>query len=101
MLSFVIGVQILIAHALARYRTTQNFILAGFTVINILYANLVLNDIFIVLPGYAQILALLLAFFIIATFFNMLGENTRIAMVLPVLFVLATVGVLAQSLFFN
>lgn len=94
----VFVVQILIARKFSKNQIVQNLILAGFATTNILCLNLVLNEDFLILPIYGQLLGLLLALFILFTFMNMLDENTRIAKVLPALFVLATAGVLLQSL---
>lgn len=82
-----------------RYRIVQNMILAGFATINIFYVNLVLNNGFLSLSGYAQGLSLLLGLFIIVTFMNIVDENPRVSRVLPALFVLAIAGILVQTLF--
>lgn len=98
LLAIVFGLEILIARLFTRYQIVQNLLLAGFTTINILYLNLVLSEGFMGLPKYGRLLSLLLSFFILNTFMNMLDNNVRIARVLPALFALGTVSVLMKSL---
>jgi len=95
----VLGGEFIIAYIVARNnRVVKNLILAGFTTLNILYLNLVLNDVFISLPGYGQLLALLISLFIINVFMNMLDENPLFRKVLPAIFLFAIAVVLAQIL---
>ena len=96
---FVIGLEILIARLFIKNLIIHNLILAGFTTINILYVNLVMNMGFMGLPRYGQLLTLLLGLFILNAFMNMLTEFPRFARLLPAIFALATGGILAQTLF--
>ncbi len=98
LVSIVLTAQLAIAHMFVRCRVVQNMILAEFATVNIFSLNLLLNMTFLYLPGYGQVLSLLLSMFIIFTFMNMLDEIPRISRVLPALFALATAGVLAQTL---
>ncbi|MEJ2622261.1 MAG: sulfatase-like hydrolase/transferase [Candidatus Thiodiazotropha sp.] len=91
-------VELLIVSLFSKNKVTQNIILSGFVTINILYLNLVLNSVFNKTPNYGQILALLLAMFIVFSFFNMQDDSPLIAKVLPVCFALATVVVFGQTL---
>jgi len=94
-----LGIQIYISRMCARRLMIQNFLLAGFTTINILYVNLVMNSIFLNLPRSLMVLALLLSIYIIATFMKMMDENMRIAKVFLVFITLMIASVLVQTLF--
>jgi len=94
----VFGLEVLIAYQFARHRNIQNLILAGLATANILSVNLVLNEAFLNLPGYAILLALLLALFILFSFMKMVDEDTLIGKLLLVSIVFATVGVLGQTI---
>ncbi len=99
LLAGVMWIESLIIHMFSRYRILQNLILAGFTTINILFINLVLNQGFINLPKYAQLLCLLLVLYILTTLMTMVDENIAIAKILSTCIAVATTGILIQTLF--
>ncbi|NKB57394.1 MAG: sulfatase-like hydrolase/transferase [Alphaproteobacteria bacterium] len=96
LLLVVFGAEILIARIFVRYQFIHNAMLAGFATLNILFLNLALNNDFTLLPKYGQILALLVALFILITFMKILDENPRLARILPIVLAFATTGILAQ-----
>ena len=92
----VFGIEALVAKLFVKRLFLHNLLLAGFTTINILYVNLIFIEDFIVLSIYAQVLALVVAVFILTTFMTLLDENKRFARVLPVLIVLAIMIILIK-----
>jgi len=94
LLVVVVSGECLIARIFARYRLIENYILAGFTIFNIFYLNLVMNQGFIALPRYyGQVPALLTGAFIVVTLFDMMDRSKRFSKTLPTLFALFSVGV--------
>lgn len=95
----VLAVELLIARFITRYRFVQNMVLAVFTTINILYVNLILNDVFMDLPNYARGLALLLAIFILYTFMKIVDENPKFSKAFLAFIALVTASILTPTLF--
>lgn len=97
LLLIVFAIEVRIASLFAKNLFLHNLILAIFTSINILYLNLILIEEFIGLSIYKQLLALLVAIFILTTFMNMLDEFKRLARMAPGLIALAIAAILIKT----
>lgn len=94
----VLTVELVFAHIFVRRRVIQNLILAVFATINILAVNLILNEDFIQISRYGQVLSLVLASFILFVFMRMQDDGTFLAKLLPAAFAVASAGVLVKAL---
>lgn len=86
--------EVLIARIFSRYRILENYILAGFTVFNILFLNLVFVKEFVALPSFGQVIVLLVGIFVVAALFEIIENLKLIAKVLPTLFAMASIIVI-------